>query len=376
MRRPFITALGEFDLAAPSATGRETQQAWNQADAYLVEKTREHDLTGKTVALINEGFGALATALTSHSIKTLSFHDSASYEHWHKRNTTQASTSDTEPQLSVYPLDHLQNEQADIYLIKLPKNIRLFERILSIIAQKPSPTVYVAAMQKHWPAAFYSVAEKYFEKMDVYPGQKKAKCMRLETPKALPLFQHQWEIDAETDGISLINPIGVFSQQQLDIGSRLFLKHFPNLNDANHIIDLGCGNGVLGICALKRMPKLHVDFIDDSRIALDACATNLSHNGLEDSTTTLWHNDCLFGLEFPHVDAILCNPPFHQQHQVSTQVADTMIRQSAEQLKKGGSLFLIGNRHLQYKKTLKRHFSQVTQHASDAKFIIFEAIAG
>ena len=53
-----------------------------------------------------------------------------------------------------------------------------------------------------------------------------------------------------------------------------------------------------------------------------------------------------------------------------------MIQQSHLALRPGGSLFLLANRHLQHGKQLRRIFNRVTQVASNAKFILYQAIKG
>ena len=81
------------------------------------------------------------------------------------------------------------------------------------------------------------------------------------------------------------------------------------------------------------------------------------------------------GAEQPEsLDIVLCNPPFHQQQVVGDFLARRMFQQSYRALKKGGELWIVGNRHLGYHITLKRMFRNVEQIAANAKFVIFKAI--
>jgi 23S rRNA (guanine1835-N2)-methyltransferase len=74
-------------------------------------------------------------------------------------------------------------------------------------------------------------------------------------------------------------------------------------------------------------------------------------------------------------DLILCNPPFHQQNTVGDQIANSMFKESRKVLRKGGELWVIGNRHLNYHVNLNRLFGAHSVVASNAKFVILKATA-
>ena len=74
------------------------------------------------------------------------------------------------------------------------------------------------------------------------------------------------------------------------------------------------------------------------------------------------------------MDRVLCNPPFHQQQVVSDHIARQMFRDARRVLREGGELWVVGNRHLGYHKTLKRLFGNATLVASNRKFVILRAV--
>jgi len=51
----------------------------------------------------------------------------------------------------------------------------------------------------------------------------------------------------ENTNFNLLNHANVFARDHLDIGTRFFLEHLPTFSDDASIIDLGCGNGVIGL---------------------------------------------------------------------------------------------------------------------------------
>jgi 16S rRNA (guanine1207-N2)-methyltransferase len=84
--------------------------------------------------------------------------------------------------------------------------------------------------------------------------------------------------------------------------------------------------------------------------------------------------DGLDDFESASADLILCNPPFHQQNTVGDQIAVSLFKQSRKVLRKGGELWVIGNRHLNYHVNLNQLFGNHSIVASNAKFVIMKAI--
>ena len=100
----------------------------------------------------------------------------------------------------------------------------------------------------------------------------------------------------------------------------------------------------------------------------------MNNNNIDENRFTVQQADIFHDITTTFGDAILCNPPFHQQHSVSTHIAEGMIKQSHSRLNKGGSLYLVANRHLPYKAMLKRFFSQIEITATNDKFFIYHSI--
>jgi 16S rRNA G1207 methylase RsmC len=194
--------------------------------------------------------------------------------------------------------------------------------------------------------------------------------------------------------LGLADTPNVFSNGKLDIGTRFLFEHFPDTQGASSIIDLGCGNGVIGMVAAKRNPEANVHFVDESYHALAAAHYNVMHNfsgefgsGLEEDVCKLHPSQnrinagrftfnlshCLDQYPSAEADLVLCNPPFHQGNTIGTRVAEKMFRDSAKVLRKGGELVVIANRHLPYQSTLKRLFGNVTLVSGNQKFVILKS---
>ncbi len=101
-------------------------------------------------------------------------------------------------------------------------------------------------------------------------------------------------------------PAGVFSHGRLDRGSALLLEHLDKL-PSGHLLDFGCGAGVLGAAVKRRYPHNQVTLLDVDAFAAASSRLTLAANGLEAEVLTGDGIDAApMGL-----NAILSNPPFH-----------------------------------------------------------------
>jgi 23S rRNA (guanine1835-N2)-methyltransferase len=354
-----ITDLAALNLPAPEAN----LQAYNQADNYLLNELNKI-YTGQKIALVNEQYGALACAL--QALNPVCYNDSAIYQSWLAHYLNKHT-------LVQHSIDKLTDSQAELFLVKLPKNQHFFAYQLSLLSCLPNITVIVAGMQKYWPASFYQLAYDYFDEVEVLLGVKKAKCMILRSGKHRNDINPIQRVSLPDFDLELLNYPNVFSRDKLDIGSRFLMENLPELSQEQTLLDLACGNGVLGILAQKKYPQLFAHYVDESHFAMQSCQASLQANLITEDRYQLHHNNGLEGLTLNNIDVILCNPPFHQEHLISESTAITMIEQASRCLSAHGQLLLVANRHLAYYAPLKKHFKQVTTLTSNRKFIIYQA---
>ncbi|NRA41215.1 MAG: methyltransferase [Pseudomonadales bacterium] len=397
----------------PFANSRGAQSTWNQADHYALHILQglfnsaadeidgihglgsiaelDHFAKATTVAVVNDDYAALACAI-SHlypQLKLSSYSDKASQHYNYRLNNVST--------VKIFSIDQLAHCEAEIVVVKIPKQLDFLDYILGCLALSPSPQlnrriVIATAMQKYLSRGFYSLLQQFDGQFAVLPGIKKAKavCLSQESHEMTPnttaddvndvLLQTASSITVETAfsaAFQIRSFANVFSAKQLDIGSRFFLQHMPRMQMHETVIDLACGNGVLGIVAKKLSPKSQLHFYDDSHLAIASAKYNWQHYFADtDQPVNFYHSNCFFDqavLEQPNLATILCNPPFHQGHNVSDHIAITMMQQSAKILSNGGILYLIGNRHLAYEQKLQRYFKYVNRVAENSKFIIYAA---
>lgn len=177
-------------------------------------------------------------------------------------------------------------------------------------------------------------------------------------------------------GLRLVNHASVFSREDLDAGTRLLLHHFPKIGAGKKtVIDLGCGNGVLGLAAARRAPEAEVYCIDESFMAVWSAREGFRLNQMGGRGFFL-AGDGLEDFEKASADLILCNPPFHYQNAQTLDIALTMFDQASQVLKPEGELWVVANRHLGHHKSLATRFASVRTAALDEKFVVLRAKNG
>jgi len=367
---------GDFELNRLPKRPLELLRAWDAADEYLLN-TLSEDLKPSTdarILIFNDSFGALAVALSSFQPQTVS--DSYLSQQATRLNLAANSLSEQSVKL-VNSLESLQGD-FDLVLIKVPKTIALLEDQLIRLHPHllPSTQIIVAGMIKTLPPSIWKMLERLVGPTTTALARKKARLIFASPDPELVTPANPYPVcyRLEDSDYLISNHANVFSRDSLDIGTRFFLQHLPVRQGNCDIIDLGCGNGLLGLMAAERNPSATVHFVDESFMAVASAKENFCRIFGQERSVTFNVGDGLDDFESASADLILCNPPFHQQNTVSDQIAVNLFKQSRKVLRKGGELWIIGNRHLNYHANLNRLFGNHSIVASNAKFVIMKAI--
>jgi len=366
----FITAGGTFVLRRFPLRKNELLRAWNSADQLLVDYALGDNITD-SVLVVNDEYGAVSLAV--NSFKTTLWTDSSISWSALKHNFL-SNNIPVLPEL-LWSTEKLTNK-FKLVLIRLPKQLALLDHQLKELKPylQADALVLTAGMDKHTSEGVLEILNKIIGPTERHRGVKKAHIFSTRNDCAdggltpYPSSYFCEEVEGE-----LINHANTFSREQLDIGSRFMIKQFSRLPQSVNIVDLACGNGVLGIAAAKRVNPSRLVFLDESNMSVVSALLN-ANALLTDSEINI---EAYKGDGFEHYsgvepDLILCNPPFHQNFVVDGYVGQRLVRQAAGVLGKGGTLWLVANRHLPYFREMKSLFSSVKKIAENSKFLVLE----
>ena len=175
-------------------------------------------------------------------------------------------------------------------------------------------------------------------------------------------------VDAVIDGVRLkfeTEP-RLFSPQGIDEGTAFLLTDL-HFSENDKVLDLGCGYGVIGIYAAKRINPEQVFLVDNDPAAVNCAMRNAQINAVE--RVHIQCSDGFRGLGEKDFTKILCNPPYHTDFSV----AKHFIEKGFNRLLVGGSMWMVTKREDWYRNKLKSIFGgvRVTRQSS---YIVFEAI--
>jgi 16S rRNA (guanine1207-N2)-methyltransferase len=169
------------------------------------------------------------------------------------------------------------------------------------------------------------------------------------------------------EGLEAWSQPGVFAWDRIDAGSAQLAASIPVLKGAG--ADLGCGYGALATVVLRSAAVTSLRLIDLDRRAVEAARKNV-----EDPRASFEWADVRTLEATGDLDFIVSNPPFHDGGAEDRRLGQAFIRKAGEMLKKGGTLWLVANRHLPYEAELKEAFKRVTPISDGGGYKLFEAV--
>ena len=381
----------------PEKHQHKSLQAWDSADELIIEHIETHlsdNLRTGPMLIFNDDFGALGCWFAQYHPVWIS--DSyiglrSLKENLNHNQQEPVSVDNSDSAALVSPLTSLTSIESieynpksspSIIVIKIPRTLALLEQQLIDIKRYATPdtTIIAGGKVKAVTKSVLALFEKIIGSTTTSLAKKKSRLIFSSLDENIqPLnspYPTRWQCKgANNNTFTLFNHANVFSRQSLDIGARLMLENM-RVNSNETLVDLGCGNGILGLNALALAPDCNVIFVDESYMALESARLNVLANFPDKINQCQFiASNCLESLlsapsTQPKVTKVLCNPPFHQQNAITDHIAWQMFHDARDILIKGGHLIVVGNRHLEHHIKLKRLFGGVKVLASDKKFVI------
>ncbi|NDZ58840.1 methyltransferase [Streptomyces anulatus] len=377
------TSQGTFELARFPEHPRDPFRAWDAADEYLLRQLTDPergpvDLAG-TVAVVGDRWGALATALAAHRPVQIS-------DSYLARRATLANLARNgldQDAVRLLSSRDTPPDRIDVLIVRVPKSLAFLEDQLHRIAPAvhAGTVVIGTGMVKEIHTSTLKLFERIIGPTRTSLAVRKARLVFCTPDPALPRTPSPWpyryELPADVGpvaGLTTVNHAGIFCAERLDIGTRFFLKHLPSRGGAVRVVDLGCGNGVLGLSAAVANPEAHLTFVDESYGAVASAEETFRAGAPAGAKADFLVGDGLDGLDPGSVDLVLNNPPFHSHTATTDATARTMFTGARTALRQGGELWVVGNRHLSYHTHLRRIFGNCTTIAGDPKFVVLRAV--
>lgn len=359
---------------------RRNLRAWDAADEYVLNHLAEVGGPVGSVLTVNDSFGALACALsdsqpTMWSDSVLS-HEAASLNLEGNRIdpdgvTFLASSADLTSEATA------SSEPFGTVIIKVPKTLALLEYQLSKLRSRlgPDSVVIAAGMSKHIHSSTLDLFGKIIGPTTTSLAKRKARLAFVTfdadlkpSPAPVPT---SYEYGS---GLAAVTMAGVFSHRRLDIGTRFLLEHLPTPDSGADVLDLGCGNGIVGVSLAKANETCSVTFTDVSYLAVasaEATHARAFPEGRDSDTFVV--GDSADAVEEESMDLVVINPPFHDQHVVGDEIAHQMFTDAKRVLRSGGQLTVVANRHLGHHKKMNQLFGNVKTLTSNSKFVILRS---
>ncbi|MFI9469323.1 methyltransferase [Streptomyces sp. NPDC052492] len=372
------TPWGEPVLTRFPEDPRDRLRAWDASDEYLLRHLadRRPPLSG-TVVVVGDRWGALVTALAAHRPTQIT-------DSWLGQEATRANLARNGVEPGAVRLLTTQDAppgRIDVLLVRVPKSLALLEdQLLRLAPSVRADTVVVGTgMVKEIHTSTLALFERILGPTRTSLAERKARLIFC-TPDPAPArpanpWPYRYTLPQDVGPVSgrtVVNHAGVFCADRLDIGTRFFLRHLP-AGRGGRVVDLGCGNGVVGTAMALADPNAEVLFVDESFQAVASAQDTYRANDVN-GQAEFRVGDGLAGVPAGSVDLVLNNPPFHSHQATTDATAWRMFTGARRTLRPGGELWVVGNRHLGYHVKLRRLFGNSEVVASDPKFVVLRAV--
>ncbi len=131
---------------------------------------------------------------------------------------------------------------------------------------------------------------------------------------------------------------GLFAKGELDAATALLLDTTRGHNLGRHILDYGCGTGVIARALAMRDPAARIDALDPDAFALAATAQNAPKARRFPWTSLAKLQD--------RYDTIISNPPIHSGKSNDLSVLQALCRDAYAHLTDNGALILVTQRQV------------------------------
>ncbi len=163
---------------------------------------------------------------------------------------------------------------------------------------------------------------------------------------------------------------GVFSWDHVDEATHILAREMQ-FGENSHVLDLGCGAGLLGAVASRLAPQGAVTLVDADSESVRCAERTMQHT--QHSNWRVLASDVTSAVHDQTFDVVISNPPFHTGKRTDLGLPIRFIEEAAAVLRTGGRLQLVANRTLPYEAELERVFGNRRTLYDGNRFKVLEA---
>jgi 16S rRNA G1207 methylase RsmC len=153
--------------------------------------------------------------------------------------------------------------------------------------------------------------------------------------------------------IRVLSRPGVFSHRSIDAGARQLIEEMQ-IGAGDHVLDIGCGAGVVALAAACRAEGVEVHAVDSNARAVECTRRGAAVNGLNNVTTELNATGNFTGSG--SFDVALANPPYY----AGFRIARHFLTAARDALAVGGKMFVVTKHPEWYAENMCEWFDDVS----------------
>jgi 23S rRNA (guanine1835-N2)-methyltransferase len=342
-------------------------KSFSAADDYVLNYIKENEIDSTGVTVYNDRFGYLSLHLIDSNPTII-----GNYKSQEDAISKNAKDNKIEEKLNIQSPLSGDVRATNLAIIKVPKSMDLFRFYLIQIHKSATKktTVICGFMTKYFTKQMVSIASEYFEVQEQSLAWKKSRLLILSKPKTdvdTNIINTITHTNINGESVEIKQYYGVFSAKHIDYATQFLIKNIELNSQVERVLDVASGNGILAyeISLLKSDLDLHL--LDDSYLANESAKLNL-----QGQEATFHYADRLVDIESDYFDLVICNPPFHFEHENNIEMALELFHGIERVLHEDGRFLCVANLHLNYKTHLAKIFEQVEVIAMNSKFAVYE----
>lgn len=272
---------------------------------------------------------------------------------------------------------------ADVVAVRAPREKQVARQLIhdAFEVLRPGRACYLAGALRDGMKPYLQFAAELFGGMQPLAMRKGCRVAlgvrgAGDAPAATadPLFDHvrfhHFTAEVRGQSIEVQSRPGVFAWDRLDEGTRV-LAETIEVRATDRVLDLGCGDGVVGIVAARLAPAGHVTMVDADIVAVESARRTAAANAATNVDVIL--GDGASELSDGSFDVVAVNPPFHLDRQTDTRTAERFVADAYRVLRGGGRLYLVANRFLPYDRAIAATFGSCTTAYEDRSYRVLLA---